>query len=225
MTSKPTYITSYANPNLRYANPLHATLDTTKRSVSKKQMHQGTEPKNTVSQSHNKKLMLRRCLPLFAAMNTKNFSIQKGSTVPIYLAGRAVEPNADLAVENKYNGEEFCRVALADKEMIERATDVAATTGRESMRRLPAYQRQQILQNVVDRAKERREEFGYYLAIEAGKPIKDARGEADRLIQVSSWTQKSGVASTDFACSPFSQIHTDLPARGGGINENLRRVR
>ena len=51
------------------------------------------------------------------------------------------------------------------------------------MRELPAYVRQQILQNVVDEATRRRDEFGYYLAIEAGKPIKDARGEADRLIQ------------------------------------------
>lgn len=36
---------------------------------------------------------------------------------------------------------------------------------------------------MVDEATRRRDEFGYYLAIEAGKPIKDARGEADRLIQ------------------------------------------
>ena len=36
------------------------------------------------------------------------YSIQKGAKVPIYLAGKAIQPNTDLPVFNKYNGEEFC---------------------------------------------------------------------------------------------------------------------
>lgn len=92
-------------------------------------------------------------------------------------------PNSDLAVLNKYNGEEFCRVALADKETVDQAAEIAHAQGAAKMRALPAHVRQQILQNVVDEATKRRDEFGYYLAIEAGKPIQDARGEADRLIQ------------------------------------------
>jgi acyl-CoA reductase-like NAD-dependent aldehyde dehydrogenase len=111
------------------------------------------------------------------------YSIQKGAKVPIYLAGKAIQPNADLPVFNKYNGDEFCQVALADANIVEQATEMAATVGREKMRQLASYQRQAILQNVVDQAKQRRDEFAYYLAIEAGKPIKDARGEVNRLIQ------------------------------------------
>ena len=92
-------------------------------------------------------------------------------------------PNADLSVVNKYSLEEFCKVALANEAHVEKATEIAATVGAKKMRELPAFMRQRILQNVVDQATRRRDEFGYYLAIEAGKPIKDARGEADRLIQ------------------------------------------
>lgn len=126
--------------------------------------------------------MVHRYLSVFAAMQA-NYSVQKGSKVPIYLGGKAIQPNAELPVLNKYNGEEFCRVALADDDIVEQATEIAAKVGRDKMRKLPPFQRQQILQNVVDQATKRRDELGYYLAIEAGKPIKDARGEADRLIQ------------------------------------------
>ena len=111
------------------------------------------------------------------------YSVQQGASLPFYLGGKPLTPNSNLAVSNKYNGEEFCRVALADETHVETATQIAAGPGAKKMRDLPPYVRQQILQNVVDEAKRRRDEFGYYLAIEAGKPIKDARGEADRLIQ------------------------------------------
>ena len=117
------------------------------------------------------------------ATSREDYSVKKGSSLPFYLGGKPVKPNADLAVINKYNGEEFCRVALADKPHVDQAAEIAASVGAKKMRELPAYVRQQILQNVVDQATRRRDEFGYYLAIEAGKPIQDARGEADRLIQ------------------------------------------
>ena len=41
------------------------------------------------------------------------------------------------------------------------------------MARLPAYERQAVLQHCVDRFKERFDELAYALCIEAGKPIKD----------------------------------------------------
>lgn len=92
-------------------------------------------------------------------------------------------PNTDLPVINKYSQEEFCKVPLADESVVEEATRIAATVGAQKMKDLPAYTRQDILMNVVTEATKRRDEFAYYLAIEAGKPINDARGEADRLIQ------------------------------------------
>lgn len=116
-------------------------------------------------------------------MDKKDFSLQKGGTMPFYLAGKALMPNKDLPVINKYTQEEFCTVPLANENHVEQATHIASTIGTSKMKHLPIYTRQSILNNVAIQATQRREEFAYYLAIEAGKPIQDARGEADRLVQ------------------------------------------
>ena len=50
------------------------------------------------------------------------------------------------------------------------------------MARLAAYERQAVLEHCVDRFAERAEELALALCIEAGKPIRDARGEVTRLI-------------------------------------------
>lgn len=152
-----------------------------------------------------------------AAMQSNNYSIKLGSTVPLYLGGKPVQPNADLPVLNKYTGEEFCKVALADEDLVEKATEIASTKGRDAMRALPAYKRQQILQNVANQATKRRDEFGYYLAIEAGKPIKDARGEADRLIQTFQLAAEEATRIygeyADLAIAPRAEGYTSVTKR------------
>ena len=100
---------------------------------------------------------------------------------PYYLAGRPESPNRDLAVTDKYSGQVATRVALADESAIDQAI-AAAVEAAEPMRRMPPFQRQQILQHCVVRFQERREELAQSLCIEAGKPIKDSRGEVTRLI-------------------------------------------
>jgi acyl-CoA reductase-like NAD-dependent aldehyde dehydrogenase len=102
-------------------------------------------------------------------------------TYPYYLAGRAVAANADLVVTNKYTGQPAARVALADAAAVEQAI-AAAAEAFERTRRLPGYRRQAILSHVARRVSERHEEFARALAIEVGKPIRDARGEVTRLI-------------------------------------------
>ena len=102
-------------------------------------------------------------------------------TYPYYLAGRAVQPNTDLVVTNKYTGEPACRVALADPAAIDAGIGAVAEAF-ELTRRMPGYQRQAILDHVVKRVTERHEELAKALCIEAGKPIRDARGEVTRLI-------------------------------------------
>ena len=103
------------------------------------------------------------------------------SSYPYYLANEAETPNQDLAVLDKYSGEVATRVALADAAAIDRAI-AAAVEATEPMRKLPAYKRQAILNHCVRRFEERFEELAEALCIEAGKPIKDARGEVTRLI-------------------------------------------
>lgn len=100
---------------------------------------------------------------------------------PYYLANRAKSPNADLEVTNKFTGEVATRVAMADATAIDKA--IAATVdAAEPMRKMPPYARQAVLNHCVDRFTERADELADALCIEAGKPIKDSRGEVSRLI-------------------------------------------
>lgn len=100
---------------------------------------------------------------------------------PYYLANKPVNANTDLEVTDKYSGEVVTRVAMADAGAIEEAFD-KADAAREAMQALPAYHRQEVLNHCVKRFTERQDELAMALCIEAGKPIKDSRGEAGRLI-------------------------------------------
>lgn len=100
---------------------------------------------------------------------------------PYYLANRAETPNGDLVVTDKYTGKEATRVALADAAAIDRAI-AAAVAAAEPMRNLAAYERQAVLEHCVKRFRERADELAMSLCIEAGKPLRDARGEVSRLI-------------------------------------------
>lgn len=100
---------------------------------------------------------------------------------PYYLANQPQSPNSDLEVTDKFTGEVAARVAMADNEAID--AGIAATVdAAEPMWRMKPYQRQAILNHCVKRFTERFDELAMLLCIEAGKPIKDSRGEVSRLI-------------------------------------------
>ena len=100
---------------------------------------------------------------------------------PYFLANEPQSPNFDLDVTDKYSGEVAAKVAMADPATIDAA--IAATVAAaEPMAEMAPYERQDVLNHCVDRFTERFDELAYSLCIEAGKPIKDARGEASRLI-------------------------------------------
>jgi acyl-CoA reductase-like NAD-dependent aldehyde dehydrogenase len=103
------------------------------------------------------------------------------ATYPYYLASRPEQPNADLAVTDKYTGEVATRVALADAASIDRGI-AAALAAAEPMARMAPYERQAVLEHCAKRFRERAEELAFSLCVEAGKPIRDSRGEAARLI-------------------------------------------
>ena len=58
----------------------------------------------------------------------------------------------------------------------------AAVHAFEEIRKLPSYKRAEILGNIGDGIQKRSEEFARSIALEAGKPIIDARGEVERAI-------------------------------------------
>ena len=100
---------------------------------------------------------------------------------PYYLAGRPVAANTDLEVLDKYRGKRATRVALADAATVRKAI-VAAHKARAAMAAFPPDARRDVLEHCVRRFTERSEELALALCIEAGKPIRDSRGEVARLI-------------------------------------------
>jgi acyl-CoA reductase-like NAD-dependent aldehyde dehydrogenase len=103
------------------------------------------------------------------------------ASYPMYVAGRPETPNLDLVVTDKFTGEIATRVPLADPATIDRAI-AAASAAEEPMRKMPAWARAKVLHHCVSRFEQMFEELASALCVEAGKPIKDARGEVTRLI-------------------------------------------
>ncbi len=100
---------------------------------------------------------------------------------PFYLANKPESPNADLEVTDKFTGKVATRVAMASASDIDRGI-AAAVEATEPMRLMRPYERQAVLYHCVERFKQRADEMAMALCIEAGKPIKDSRGEVSRLI-------------------------------------------
>ncbi len=138
-------------------------------------------------------------------------------TYPYYLANEAQAPNADLAVTDKYTGEVATRVALADASAIDEAIE-ASVSGFEAFRKWPSYRRQEILNHCVRRFEERFDELADSLCIEAGKPIKDARGEVTRLIDTFRVAAEESVRMTG------EVMDMEISARAAGRTGYWKRV-
>lgn len=100
---------------------------------------------------------------------------------PLYLNNKAVQPNADLEVTDKFTGEVAFRTALATPDVIDEAI-AGAVRAAEPMAKLASYEKRDVLDHCVGRFTERKDELAYALCIEAGKPIADSEGEVGRLI-------------------------------------------
>ena len=136
---------------------------------------------------------------------------------PLYLANRPQQSNIDLAVTDKFTGDIATRVALADGATI--AAGIAAAHAAEApMRAMAAYERQAVLLHCVQRFAERADELAYALCVEAGKPIRDARGEVGRLIDTFRIAAEESVRITG-EVQPL-----DISARARGYQGMWKRV-
>jgi glyceraldehyde-3-phosphate dehydrogenase (NADP+) len=100
-------------------------------------------------------------------------------TYPIYLAGSWVESNDRLDVVNPYNGELIGTTFQASAEQLEQAI-VAAEAVFPTLRAMPTYERVNLLQSLAGKMRARRDEIARTIALEAGKPIREAEVETDR---------------------------------------------
>ncbi len=138
-------------------------------------------------------------------------------TYPYYLASRALAPNADLEVSDKFTGEVATRVARADAAAIERGIAAAAAAA-PAMRALAAYERQDILAHCVARFREREDELADALCVEAGKPIRDSRGEVTRLIDT------FRIAAEEAVRIYGEVLPLDISARAAAYTGSWKRV-
>jgi len=88
------------------------------------------------------------------------------------------QPNEDLGVENPFSGETIARVAIGGADEVARAVQVAS----RHLPPPPAAERAGVLERAAALVRERIETFARTIASEAGKPIKQARGEAARCV-------------------------------------------
>jgi acyl-CoA reductase-like NAD-dependent aldehyde dehydrogenase len=136
---------------------------------------------------------------------------------PYYLANKPQQPNTDLEVTDKFTGKVVTRVALASAKAIDQAI-AAAADATEPMRRLRPYERQAILQHCVSRFQERSAELAELLCLEAGKPIRDSRGEVSRLIDT------FRVAAEESVRIDGELLNLEISPRAKGYRGMVQRV-
>jgi len=99
---------------------------------------------------------------------------------PIFLAGRWVESPDVLEIDNPADAANPAGATYnATEAQYDEAVD-AAVEAFQVTRTLPAYERGRILRDISAGIRARREELGRLIALEAGKPIRDALVEVDR---------------------------------------------
>lgn len=84
-------------------------------------------------------------------------------------------------VVNPFDRTTVAQVHRADRAQVIEAIQ-AAETGAEAMKKLPSYQREAILRHASEGIQTRTEELARSIALEAGKPIRDAHAEVQRAV-------------------------------------------
>jgi acyl-CoA reductase-like NAD-dependent aldehyde dehydrogenase len=136
---------------------------------------------------------------------------------PYYLANKPLEPNSDLVVTDKFTGEPAANVALADPATIEAGIQ-GCVAAAEPLAQMRPYQRQEILDHCVKRFTERFDELSMSLCVEAGKPIRDSRGEVSRLIDT------FRIAAEESVRINGEVMNLEISARAKGYQGMWKRV-
>ncbi|MCG3110864.1 MAG: aldehyde dehydrogenase family protein [Candidatus Manganitrophus sp. SB1] len=100
---------------------------------------------------------------------------------PFWIAGKWRKSAEKVEVVNPYNNQPIGVTYSASAEDVEIAL-ASATHAFQEMRRMPAFRRGEILHQISEGLKARREEVARTMTLESGKPIADARGEVNRAV-------------------------------------------
>ncbi len=97
------------------------------------------------------------------------------------LGGKWKGSSQKLHVLYPYNNSVVAQVSLASSYDIEKAIALASHSFAET-KVLSSFERAEILEHIVQRVIERKEEFAQTITLESGKPLKDSKGEVARAI-------------------------------------------
>lgn len=138
------------------------------------------------------------------------------AAIPAWLAGRPFRAAQTLAVRDKYSGDLIAQVASA-----EQADFVAAISrahaARSAAAAVPPDTRRDILLQCAQRFERDSESLAQQLCAEAGKPIRDARGEVQRLIDT------FRIASEEATRITGEMLELQVSARARGYRGMTRR--
>ncbi|MFA9556232.1 aldehyde dehydrogenase family protein [Evansella sp. AB-rgal1] len=99
----------------------------------------------------------------------------------LFIGGEWQEGNNYQDLTSPFSEKVIAHIPMASLEEVDRAVE-AAVSAKYVMKKLPAYKRAEILENVVKLLEENREKCARIIAEEAAKPIQTARAEVARTI-------------------------------------------
>lgn len=97
------------------------------------------------------------------------------------IAGEKLRTGQAEEITNPYNGEGIAACYQATHDDAQRAID-GARSAFDVTRKMPRYQRAEILSNLADIIESQKDDLATLIALEAGKPMVDARGEVARSV-------------------------------------------
>jgi acyl-CoA reductase-like NAD-dependent aldehyde dehydrogenase len=100
----------------------------------------------------------------------------------LFIGGEWVDTDAHDVVRLPFDGSPVAEVPHADIGIVDRAVR-AASKGAQAMAALANFERADLLLKIAELIKRDREEFTHLICSETGKPIREARVEADRCPQ------------------------------------------
>lgn len=124
-----------------------------------------------------------------------------------FIAGAFRDGSGELVVHNPYNAERVGVVQLADARLVELAIE-AGDAAAPALARRPAHERSALCHLVADGIRARAAELAELICLEAGKPMKAARGEVARAEQTFRFAA--------IAAGQMSDPGVDLGAAPGG---------
>ncbi|WLR49661.1 aldehyde dehydrogenase family protein [Bacillus tianshenii] len=99
----------------------------------------------------------------------------------LFINGEWVEAQEYRDLKSPYSEEKIAEIPYANEDEIHSAV-AAAHEARETMAKMPAHERAEILENLVALLKENKEECAKTISLESAKPLKTAKGEVERTI-------------------------------------------